>query len=172
MFDLNLSIDNSNVKENLARGSAAARSKISSEAETSSSNGEAYSSHAFPGSGADTTAFTFSFDILNNGEGIRDDDPADKNIDGDDRGLTLTGSGLVTRELFPVGGIGELRLEGCRHSDDTTDLRCHQPIVQEQKQHVQQVKARKSRRGPRSRSSQYRGVTFYRRTGRWESHIW
>ncbi|KAM1648223.1 hypothetical protein ACFX1Q_010263 [Malus domestica] len=34
----------------------------------------------------------------------------------------------------------------------------------------QQVK--KSRRGPRSRSSQYRGVTFYRRTGRWESHIW
>ncbi|KAG2238481.1 hypothetical protein Bca52824_092273 [Brassica carinata] len=29
-----------------------------------------------------------------------------------------------------------------------------------------------SRRGPRSRSSQYRGVTFYRRTGRWESHIW
>ncbi|CAL1374355.1 unnamed protein product [Linum trigynum] len=33
-------------------------------------------------------------------------------------------------------------------------------------------KPRKSRRGPRSRSSQYRGVTFYRRTGRWESHIW
>ncbi|XP_051127265.1 AP2-like ethylene-responsive transcription factor TOE3 isoform X2 [Andrographis paniculata] len=28
------------------------------------------------------------------------------------------------------------------------------------------------RRGPRSRSSQFRGVTFYRRTGRWESHIW
>ncbi|XP_011027029.1 PREDICTED: ethylene-responsive transcription factor RAP2-7 isoform X3 [Populus euphratica] len=35
-----------------------------------------------------------------------------------------------------------------------------------------QQQARKSRRGPRSRSSQYRGVTFYRRTGRWESHIW
>ncbi|KAL6551737.1 AP-2 complex subunit beta [Orobanche gracilis] len=31
---------------------------------------------------------------------------------------------------------------------------------------------KKSRRGPRSRSSQYRGVTFYRRTCRWESHIW
>ncbi|KAF9607651.1 hypothetical protein IFM89_037884, partial [Coptis chinensis] len=30
---------------------------------------------------------------------------------------------------------------------------------------------KKSRRGPKSRSSQYRGVTFYRRTGRWESHI-
>lgn len=37
---------------------------------------------------------------------------------------------------------------------------------------VVQPAARKSRRGPRSRSSQYRGVTFYRRTGRWESHIW
>ncbi|KAL5210358.1 hypothetical protein ABZP36_005981 [Zizania latifolia] len=34
------------------------------------------------------------------------------------------------------------------------------------------VVAKKTRRGPRSRSSQYRGVTFYRRTGRWESHIW
>ncbi|CAN0881389.1 APETALA2-like protein 2 [Linum grandiflorum] len=32
--------------------------------------------------------------------------------------------------------------------------------------------AKKNRRGPRSKSSQYRGVTFYRRTGRWESHIW
>ncbi|KAG6763590.1 hypothetical protein POTOM_031016 [Populus tomentosa] len=40
-------------------------------------------------------------------------------------------------------------------------------IVQQKQQ-----QARKSRRGPRSRSSQYRGVTFYRRTGRWESHIW
>ncbi|CAN4090588.1 unnamed protein product [Withania somnifera] len=37
---------------------------------------------------------------------------------------------------------------------------------------VQVQPMKKSRRGPRSRSSQYRGVTFYRRTGRWESHIW
>ncbi|KAJ6811519.1 AP2-like ethylene-responsive transcription factor TOE3 [Iris pallida] len=36
----------------------------------------------------------------------------------------------------------------------------------------QPQKPNRSRRGPRSRSSQYRGVTFYRRTGRWESHIW
>ncbi|KAL6545303.1 hypothetical protein OROGR_009177 [Orobanche gracilis] len=36
---------------------------------------------------------------------------------------------------------------------------------------VQLPQVKKSRRGPRSRSSQYRGVTFYRRTGRWESHI-
>ncbi|KAK4346470.1 hypothetical protein RND71_032809 [Anisodus tanguticus] len=37
---------------------------------------------------------------------------------------------------------------------------------------VDQQPIKKTRRGPRSRSSQYRGVTFYRRTGRWESHIW
>lgn len=40
-------------------------------------------------------------------------------------------------------------------------------VVEEPSQPV-----KKSRRGPRSKSSQYRGVTFYRRTGRWESHIW
>ncbi|XP_049358265.1 floral homeotic protein APETALA 2-like isoform X2 [Solanum verrucosum] len=44
-------------------------------------------------------------------------------------------------------------------------------MVQQQQQQQQQP-IKKSRRGPRSRSSQYRGVTFYRRTGRWESHIW
>ncbi|XP_049384731.1 AP2-like ethylene-responsive transcription factor TOE3 isoform X2 [Solanum stenotomum] len=44
------------------------------------------------------------------------------------------------------------------------------PVDMVQQQQQQPIK--KSRRGPRSRSSQYRGVTFYRRTGRWESHIW
>ncbi|KAM0948175.1 putative transcription factor AP2-EREBP family [Dioscorea sansibarensis] len=43
---------------------------------------------------------------------------------------------------------------------------------QQQRPQQVQVQVKKSRRGPRSRSSQYRGVTFYRRTGRWESHIW
>ncbi|CAH2058747.1 unnamed protein product [Thlaspi arvense] len=43
--------------------------------------------------------------------------------------------------------------------------------MQRNEQEMVMVK-KKSRRGPRSRSSHYRGVTFYRRTGRWESHIW
>ena len=49
-----------------------------------------------------------------------------------------------------------------------------QRIVAQQQQQIQlrQQQVKKSRRGPRSKSSQYRGVTFYRRTGRWESHIW
>lgn len=82
--------------------------------------------------------------------------------DGDDR---------RTMELFPVTGaarqpsrkqwLGLACLEG---SSSTHGGAAEQRIA------PQQVK--KSRRGPRSRSSQYRGVTFYRRTGRWESHIW
>ncbi|KAG6600096.1 Ethylene-responsive transcription factor RAP2-7, partial [Cucurbita argyrosperma subsp. sororia] len=87
---------------------------------------------------------------------------------------------LVTQALFPVaGGWGEtgspvpkshwLNLSstgdfvGEGVGGGTAELK----IVQQKQQQV-----RKSRRGPRSRSSQYRGVTFYRRTGRWESHIW
>nr|XP_009416270.1 PREDICTED: floral homeotic protein APETALA 2 [Musa acuminata subsp. malaccensis] len=57
--------------------------------------------------------------------------------------------GLVTKQLFPLAPLPLWM-----------DLTPHQPPT------------KKSRRGPRSRSSQYRGVTFYRRTGRWESHIW
>ncbi|CAA0823158.1 Ethylene-responsive transcription factor RAP2-7 [Striga hermonthica] len=57
---------------------------------------------------------------------------------------------LVTRDLFPAVRVADAP------SDNGPP----------------QVQGKKSRRGPRSRSSQYRGVTFYRRTGRWESHIW
>jgi hypothetical protein len=32
--------------------------------------------------------------------------------------------------------------------------------------------AKRTRRGPQSGSCEYRGVTFYKRTSRWESHIW
>ncbi|PIA56555.1 hypothetical protein AQUCO_00700714v1 [Aquilegia coerulea] len=91
---------------------------------------------------------------------------------------------VVTRQLFPVNddqsemgstttaensgmGMGKtapfpraqwVGVKFC-HSDPVIGSSQSQPI-------------KKSRRGPRSRSSQYRGVTFYRRTGRWESHIW
>nr|AAV83488.1 GLOSSY15 [Zea mays] len=54
----------------------------------------------------------------------------------------------------------------------TMEEQCHVPAGSAAEQGVRSSASRKSRRGPRSRSSQYRGVTFYRRTGRWESHIW
>ncbi|GMI81002.1 TARGET OF EARLY ACTIVATION TAGGED (EAT) 1, related to AP2.7 [Hibiscus trionum] len=94
----------------------------------------------------------------------------------------------ATISLFPVDVEGNggkstepslkkwLDLGGSReapyHMDGEggAELRILAHQQQQQVQLRQQVK--KSRRGPRSRSSQYRGVTFYRRTGRWESHIW
>ncbi|KAI4339230.1 hypothetical protein MLD38_024192 [Melastoma candidum] len=98
------------------------------------------------------------------------------------------GGEMVTRQFFPVvdgGGGGE----DCRRfgmggmarpqwlylssgdSQGEPGLMLHQQH-QIQMQPPPHQPVRKSRRGPRSRSSQYRGVTFYRRTGRWESHIW
>lgn len=45
------------------------------------------------------------------------------------------------------------------------------PAAQEQPNSAMVGKA-KRRSGPRSRSSPYKGVTQYRRTGKWEAHIW
>lgn len=92
---------------------------------------------------------------------------------------------LETRQLFPLGGRDDslsfkakaqhwLNLsvpEVVRAVDIGIQNKVPQPVSQPQSQ-PQQTPVKKSRRGPRSRSSQYRGVTFYRRTGRWESHIW
>lgn len=63
--------------------------------------------------------------------------------------------GFTTKQFFPAP----------RFMDPVAEERV--VVMQQQPQQV-----KKSRRGPRSKSSQYRGVTFYRRTGRWESHIW
>uniref|UniRef100_M1ARJ1 PHAP2B protein n=1 Tax=Solanum tuberosum TaxID=4113 RepID=M1ARJ1_SOLTU len=72
--------------------------------------------------------------------------------------------GFVIKELFPLVN-GEVGLDLPANCGDLTEQRIG-------KTPQQRLQAKKSRRGPRSRSSQYRGVTFYRRTGRWESHIW
>lgn len=89
---------------------------------------------------------------------------------------------VVTRQFFPLGGSvggsggGSLPppLMPPLGSQWAGGLRiCHSAervVVGKPTEVLHPVK--KSRRGPRSRSSQYRGVTFYRRTGRWESHIW
>ncbi|KAJ8899910.1 hypothetical protein K2173_019614 [Erythroxylum novogranatense] len=70
-----------------------------------------------------------------------------------------------TIELFPVDVERSRRLDlECKEAE--YDGGAEQRIV------GQRPQVKKSRRGPRSKSSEYRGVTFYRRTGRWESHIW
>ncbi|XP_042067751.1 ethylene-responsive transcription factor RAP2-7-like isoform X2 [Salvia splendens] len=65
-------------------------------------------------------------------------------------------------------------VESSSSNDDTCSRRASSALVTRDLFPLSavQAQARKGRRGPRSRSSQYRGVTFYRRTGRWESHIW
>lgn len=77
--------------------------------------------------------------------------------------------GYVMKDFFPAtSGGGPMQCLDL--SENSHELMEQRIIAQEHQQKRQLVK--KSRRGPRSRSSQYRGVTFYRRTGRWESHIW
>ncbi|KAK4408894.1 Ethylene-responsive transcription factor RAP2-7 [Sesamum angolense] len=163
MFDLNLNLTIDCIGEpNTIEGHSPATSLssvLNGEGENISSSNDDASSPS-----------TLNFHILN-GTGTDDRDGPH------DLGLTSTPSGLVTQELFPVSRLGEL-IRG-RRQNETADppvdrgLRQHTiPVMAVQQQQQQQVQARKSRRGPRSRSSQYRGVTFYRRTGRWESHIW
>ncbi|GMI87017.1 TARGET OF EARLY ACTIVATION TAGGED (EAT) 1, related to AP2.7 [Hibiscus trionum] len=86
---------------------------------------------------------------------------------------------FVTRQLFPV--VGEKVGQGLEFGTTKASASRLQWLnlsyaesTGEAELTTVQIKSqpRKSRRGPRSRSSQYRGVTFYRRTGRWESHIW
>ncbi|XP_042039958.1 floral homeotic protein APETALA 2-like isoform X1 [Salvia splendens] len=90
---------------------------------------------------------------------------------------------LVTRQFFPVddseaaaaaaaGGAGFPRAHwvGVKFCQSEPHAGVAAAFGKSAAEVAQPLK--KSRRGPRSRSSQYRGVTFYRRTGRWESHIW
>ncbi|PON62366.1 AP2/ERF transcription factor [Parasponia andersonii] len=136
-------------------------------ADASSNGGDDESCSARAGG---NEVYTFDFDILKVG-GTEND------------------VAVVTKELFPMGGgngdFKDWRVQSSSSSrknwielgfdqSGAGEVRMIQqePQPQLQPQPQQQQPAKKSRRGPRSRSSQYRGVTFYRRTGRWESHIW
>ncbi|CAL5200308.1 unnamed protein product [Lathyrus oleraceus] len=85
---------------------------------------------------------------------------------------------VATKELFPVStgnwpqGETSTMVIPARKSVMDLSLDRHLGGENGVAQVPQRPQVKKSRRGPRSRSSQYRGVTFYRRTGRWESHIW
>ncbi|CAH2060256.1 unnamed protein product [Thlaspi arvense] len=114
-------------------------------------------------------AFTLSFDILKVGSS------SSGGGGGDESTASISG---VTKEFFPVGGdCGHLRDVEGSSSRSWIDLSFDSSSLGETKSMAPApapvpAPVKKSRRGPRSRSSQYRGVTFYRRTGRWESHIW
>lgn len=112
-----------------------------------------------------------------------------EDMEEEDAGEYSRENGLITRELFPLASeSADAQLQPTEvvrslltpsppvmsnlwefqvGTGETSYPLEAKALKQQQQQHV-----KKSRRGPRSRSSQYRGVTFYRRTGRWESHIW
>lgn len=159
----------------LADDSGASSSVVVADEESNSSSG-----------GTEHT--TLKFSILNNtGENhniiqIVDDDDQDYGDDNDDQVL-------MTRQLFPVPVPTKnesfslpmrpqqqwLKLSVPESAVAAVEMGFFNKGQQQNlagQPHPQQQQVKKSRRGPRSRSSQYRGVTFYRRTGRWESHIW
>uniref|UniRef100_A0A0C9S936 TSA: Wollemia nobilis Ref_Wollemi_Transcript_9578_2741 transcribed RNA sequence n=1 Tax=Wollemia nobilis TaxID=56998 RepID=A0A0C9S936_9CONI len=111
-------------------------------------------------------ALSLSFDLFTDGTGTPT--PAD---DG-----AAAGDG-VTKQFFPVAEELEpppgASSSSCSNSLSRWVELTFSETAGEQKATESSLQPpKKSRRGPRSRSSQYRGVTFYRRTGRWESHIW
>lgn len=119
-------------------------------------------------------AFAYSFSILNDSGTI-----STKELNKCNRTIQLfpeSGAGEGESDVRGFGlGLGQsLRKEWLDLTSSFGGARAEQRIVAPplQEERPQRQQAKKSRRGPRSRSSQYRGVTFYRRTGRWESHIW
>ncbi|KAL5200244.1 hypothetical protein ABZP36_021447 [Zizania latifolia] len=78
---------------------------------------------------------------------------------------------VVTQQFFPTAAVEAAAPEATQQQQPATE-QCHVDVAAAGAEQWARPPSRKTRRGPRSKSSQYRGVTFYRRTGRWESHIW
>ncbi|XP_030503628.2 ethylene-responsive transcription factor RAP2-7 isoform X1 [Cannabis sativa] len=181
MLDLNLNVhsadsarndDSSMVLDKVPQGSGTPMDESGTSnssivnADASSNVGDDESCSARAGG---SEVYTFSFDILKVG--------AENDV-------------VVTKELFPMGGGGngdfkdwQGQLSSASSSSSSRRNWIELGFDQSGSGEVRVLEAapplnpqpqpvKKSRRGPRSRSSQYRGVTFYRRTGRWESHIW
>lgn len=136
-------------------------------------------------------AAAFRFDILKSSSSVADKDEVEVEVEveceEDGSEAQQPPLELITKQLFPPGPVilgvcqvpvttsssssSKLPLKDLTFSQDDSSPGSRPPYHQHLLHQPQQL-LKKSRRGPRSRSSQYRGVTFYRRTGRWESHIW
>uniref|UniRef100_A0A0D9ZTK5 AP2/ERF domain-containing protein n=1 Tax=Oryza glumipatula TaxID=40148 RepID=A0A0D9ZTK5_9ORYZ len=189
-----MELDLNNVAEGVVEKHETAARSDSGTSESSVLNGEASGAAAAPAEeGSSSTpppppAAVLEFSILRSSASASGENDAD-----DDEEEEATPSPpphhqhqqlLVTRELFPSAApsprpapqhwaeLGFLRPDPPRPHPDIRILAHAPPPAPPPPPPPQPQAAKKSRRGPRSRSSQYRGVTFYRRTGRWESHIW
>ncbi|RWV90794.1 hypothetical protein GW17_00046978 [Ensete ventricosum] len=189
MFDLNLasSGESTALEDKLVPESSGARQMDDSGTTNSSVlNTEASVGVADEDSCSTLPVAAFEFNILKCSTSAEGENEAEEEIGGHASGV-LEQPGLITRQLFPpmlipdasqlpvvvASSPSSSRLPWMNPTFCQTDTQSELRILQQQQLHQQQQKqVKKSRRGPRSRSSQYRGVTFYRRTGRWESHIW
>ncbi|CAH2069364.1 unnamed protein product [Thlaspi arvense] len=177
MLDLNLDVESAESTQNgrdsaaVKRVSGAVLNQMDESVTSNSSVVNAEASSCIDGEEelCSTRAVKFQFEILKGGGGEEEEEE-----EGEEER-----SAVMTKDFFPVGkGDGggmsflDSSAQSSRSSVDISFQRGKQggdsaPVMQPPAQPV-----KKSRRGPRSKSSQYRGVTFYRRTGRWESHIW
>ncbi|XP_059463383.1 APETALA2-like protein 3 isoform X2 [Corylus avellana] len=172
MLDLNLSVGSANsgsdskgtVTEKLRHFSGSPKESSGSFNSSTVSAGDEVSTSNYD------TAFAYSFSILKN-TSAEELDKCNRTI----QLFPVTGAGEEESDVARSGlGFGQsLRKEWLDLTSSYGGVGAKERIVAPQpEEQPQRQQVRKSRRGPRSRSSQYRGVTFYRRTGRWESHIW
>ncbi|ESQ42332.1 hypothetical protein EUTSA_v10013367mg [Eutrema salsugineum] len=183
MLDLNLDVDSAESTQNgrdsaaVKRVSGAILNQMDESVTSNSSVVNAEASSCIDGEEelCSTRAVKFQFEILKGGGGKGEEEEEEE---------VEERSAVMTKEFFPVAkgdGEGMYFLDSSAQSSRCpVDISFQRgnlggdfpggdsaPVMQPPSQPV-----KKSRRGPRSKSSQYRGVTFYRRTGRWESHIW
>ncbi|CAN4119941.1 unnamed protein product [Withania somnifera] len=176
MLDLNITaIYDEKVREGSVADELGSSNSSAKNAEACSSAGdeETCSTRTAAGGG---DIFAFNFDILKVGGGSVTSRSHSNNDDEEEYDESHRPPEFVTKQLFPIY-TAELNQARTSQRSDWVDQSLDSPntvIFRDVQQLVrpQQQPVKKSRRGPRSRSSQYRGVTFYRRTGRWESHIW
>lgn len=182
MLDLNLSIVHEDLvtdfRGDVEESATSNSSVVNAEGCNSSNVVDGGDEDSVSAIGDEDSFHCFNFDILK----VGDTGALLSNSNDEDRTSQTqaqTRSEFVTRSLFPMSHGGGSFNQGQQMNSlllfpNNKELQEMRSIpVQQQKPTIQQSQVgKKSRRGPRSRSSQYRGVTFYRRTGRWESHIW
>ncbi|KAG7613638.1 AP2/ERF domain [Arabidopsis suecica] len=179
MLDLNLDVDSTESTQNerdsiTVKGVSLNQMDESVTSNSSVVNAEASSCIDGEDELCSTRTVKFQFEILKGGGEEEEEE------DDDERSAVM-----MTKEFFPVAKGMNFMDSSAQSSRSTVDISFQRGkqggdfigsgsgggdasrVMQPPSQPV-----KKSRRGPRSKSSQYRGVTFYRRTGRWESHIW
>ena len=170
MLDLNVNIAESTCDNEEEMALELEKIKQVEDSGYSNSIDIAEESVSFPFNGRDTDSSinntsTFIFDILKKGK---------EGLFVNKHPLT---TGIVRRQFLPVTGEkGDKRADSgvglslgpqwlnLSFADSAGGGGLQQPELR--------PKVKQSQRGPKLRSSRCRGVTFYRRTGRWESHIW